>query len=60
MSNKLLNVKQVAEALSVAPKTVYMWRWKRKNLSFIKVGGSVKVSEKDLMDFIESRKIRPE
>lgn len=60
MTDRLLSIKEAALVLNVKAKTLYMWRWKRKNLPFIKVGRSLKVSGKDLKEFIESRKIQPD
>jgi len=59
MNNKLLSVKEVAEALSIAPKTVYMWRWKRRNLPFIKLGKALRISSKDLRKFIDAHRELP-
>jgi len=57
--NKLLSIKQSAEILGINPKTLYQWKWLKKNLPFIKVGKSLRISEKDLMDFIEKRRKMP-
>lgn len=59
MEEKLLTVKQAAEILEINPKTLYQWRWFRKHLPFVKVGKSLRVSEKDLMEFIEKRREMP-
>jgi len=57
---KLLSVKKIAEILELTPKTIYMWKWRRQNLPFIKVGKSVRVREKDLEDFLKRRTVHPE
>jgi len=57
--DKLLNVQQAAEILGVNVRTLYMWNWMKKNLPFIKVGRSLRISEKDLFDFIEKGKRFP-
>jgi len=59
MKDKLLSIREVAELLAIKEKTLYQWKWRRKNLPFIKVGRSVKISERDLQAFIKSRKIYP-
>jgi len=59
MKDKLLNVKQVSEILGIKPKTLYQWKWRRLYLTFVKVGGSLRIAEKELMDFIEKRKRNP-
>jgi len=59
MEKRLLTIKEAASLLAVKEKTLYMWKWKRKNLVFIKVGRSLRVSEKDLQAYIESRKTYP-
>lgn len=58
--NKLLNVKQASQILGIQPKTLYQWRWKRLHLPFVKVGKALRISERDLMDFIEKKKRKPE
>jgi len=60
MKEKLLSVKQAADILGVKPKTLYMWKWRRQYLPFIKVGKALRISEKDLSSFIEKRRRRPE
>ena len=59
IEDKLLNVKQAAEILGLRPKTLYQWNWLKLHLPFVKVGKSLKISESDLMDFIEKGKRFP-
>lgn len=59
MRDKLLNVAEVAEVLGVKRKTIYMWKWQKKHLTFVKFGKSLRISERDLMDFIKKRKSHP-
>jgi len=59
MEEKLLNMKQVSEILGIKPKTLYQWKWLKTNLPFVKVGGSLKISESDLIDFISQNKRPP-
>lgn len=56
---KLLTLEQVSEILSIAPKTLYQWKWQKRNLPFLKIGGSLRVGERDLADFIKRGKIHP-
>ena len=56
---KLLDVKKVSEILGIRHKTLYQWKWKGVHLPFIKVGKSLRISENDLMDFIEKRRRDP-
>jgi len=58
--NKLLNVKQASEILGIKPKTLYQWKWMKQHLPFVKVGKALRISEKDLFDFIERKKRKPE
>lgn len=58
--DKLLNVKQASEILGIRPKTLYQWKWLKQHLPFVKVGKALRISERDLMNFIERRKRRPE
>ena len=59
MGEKLLSVKKAAEILSMKPKTLYMWKWRGLHLPFIKAGKALRISERDLMDFIEKMRIAP-
>jgi len=56
---KLIDVKKASEILGIKPKTLYQWKWKGLHLPFIKVGKSLRISEKDLMEFIEKRRRIP-
>ena len=58
--DRLLNVKQASEILGIRPKTLYQWKWLKQHLPFVKVGKALRISERDLMNFIERRKRRPE
>jgi excisionase family DNA binding protein len=60
MKQKFLTVREVSEILRVKPKTLYQWKWMKQNLVFVKVGGSLKIREKDLLDFIERNTKKPE
>jgi len=57
---RLLNMKQAAEILGISQRTLYQWSWRNQNLPFVKVGGALRVSEKDLNEYIEKRKRSPE
>jgi len=59
MKDKLLSVREVGEILGIRPKTIYQWHWLKLNLTFIKVGRSLRISEKDLISFIQKRKKYP-
>lgn len=60
MDEKLLSIMEASEVLGVKPKTLYQWKWKKQHLPFIKVGKALRISEKDLYEFIEKRKRSPE
>lgn len=53
MKDRLLSVTEASEILGLKRKTLYMWKWKNLHLPFIKVGKSLRISERDLFDFIE-------
>lgn len=55
---KLLNVHQAAEILGIKSKTLYQWKWLKKHLPFIKIGKSLRVSARDLNEFINKNKIK--
>jgi len=52
----LLNIKEASKILGIKPKTLYQWKWQKINLCFIKVGRSLRVSNKDLDGFIKKNK----
>jgi len=55
---KLLTNKEAAAVLDVAPGTLPIWRCKRRyNLPFVRVGRNVRYREKDLLAWLESRKV---
>lgn len=60
MKEKLLNVREAAEILGVKPKTLYQWKWMKQHLVFVKIGKSLKIRERDLLDFIEKNRKKPE
>ena len=55
----LLDNTQAAEFLGVSPTTLTTWRCtKRYDLPYVKIGGSVKYAESDLLRFVERRTVR--
>lgn len=56
--DRLLNMKQAARILGVKPKTLYQWKWQRNYLPFVKIGKSLRVSERDLDEFIKKSKVK--
>lgn len=56
---QLLDNEQAAEFLGLSPTTLTTWRsTKRYDLPYCKVGGAVRYDQADLLEFIESRKVR--
>ena len=53
---KLLNIKEASKILGIKPKTLYQWKWQKINLCFIKVGRLLRVSKKDLDEFIKKNR----
>jgi excisionase family DNA binding protein len=54
--SKLLTVAEVADRLSVVPKTVYKWYW-RGELPGVKLGGRcVRIDEAGLQAFLDARR----
>jgi len=53
---RLLTVKETAKILSISEKTLYQWHWLEKNVPFVKVGRTLRVSAEDLSRFIEAGK----
>lgn len=59
-TDRLLSVRQASEILGIKHKTLYQWKWRKLHLPFVKAGKSLRVSEKDLMNFIKKGKRKPE
>jgi predicted DNA-binding transcriptional regulator AlpA len=56
---QLLDTNQAAEFLGLSPTTLTTWRCQQRyDLPYVKVGGHVRYDERDLLAFIESRKVR--
>lgn len=58
----MLSVKQAAEILGIAPKSVYVLI-KRKKIAYHQYGGrngTIRFSEDDLRDFLEASRVEPE
>jgi hypothetical protein len=56
---ELLSPKQAAEFLGRTPGTLSIWRCNQKyDLPFVKVGHSVMYDLRDLIRFVEQRKVR--
>jgi hypothetical protein len=55
---ELLDSKQAAEFLNLSPDTLAVWRCTRRyDLPYVKVGHSVAYDLRDLLAFIERRKV---
>jgi len=52
---KLYTVEELAEYLRVNKFTIYNWI-RRKQLKSVRIGGSVRIDETDLNEFMESSK----
>jgi len=58
--SELLDEKQAAELLLVAPSTLQAWRSRQTyNLPYVQVGGRIRYRRADLLAFIDSRTIHP-
>ena len=57
---ELLNQNEAAEFLGLTPNTLMAWRSRKlPGPAWIKVGGRVKYDVRDLLAYLESRKIHP-
>lgn len=56
--DKLITVKEVAEYLSISPKTVYQWAEFRQ-LTAYKLKGCLRFKVQDVLQFVESRRVAP-
>ena len=55
---ELLNQTEAAEFLGLTPNTLMAWRSRRlPGPAYIKVGGRVKYDVRDLLAYLESRKV---
>jgi len=55
---RLLNIDEAAELLSLSPNTLYLYICKR-TIPFIKIQSSVRFRESDLEVWIEERLVKP-
>ena len=55
---QLLDMKNASEFLCLKRQTLYQWHWLRKNLPFIRVGGSLRIRTKDLEEFINKNRTK--
>jgi hypothetical protein len=56
---QLLDPKETAELLKVSSDTLAIWRCTaRYPLPFIRVGYAIRYDKKDVLDFLERRKVR--
>jgi excisionase family DNA binding protein len=49
---KLLNSSQVAEILGVRPGTIYSWLSRGIDIPHVKIGGTIRFIEKEVMDWL--------
>jgi len=54
---EILNTKQAATYLSLAPQTLNKWRIKGEHLPFLKIGRRVAYSRSDLDEFISQCRV---
>ena len=49
---KLLNASQLAEILGVRPGTIYSWLFRGIDIPHVKIGGTIRFIEKEVMDWL--------
>jgi excisionase family DNA binding protein len=54
---RLLRIKDAAKILGVRPRTLYQWKWRGSDLPFTKIGRSLRISEDDLLAFINQGQV---
>ncbi|WFE71219.1 helix-turn-helix domain-containing protein [Halomonas sp. M1] len=54
-SIKLLNTAEAANLLGLKKNTLEIWRWRGCGPAYKKIGNSVRYSDSDLLDYIESQ-----
>lgn len=52
-TDRLLNQNEVAEILSVSPKTLEYWRWKGGGPRYVKLGHLARYRESDVQSYID-------
>ncbi len=52
MGERLLREKEAAQVLSVKPNTLAQWRFNKVNLTYVRLGASIRYRMSDLEDFI--------
>ena len=59
-SEEILRPAQTAKMLDVTADTLAVWRCtKRYNLAYIKIGKNVRYLKRDVLAFLESRRVQP-
>lgn len=53
---RFLNVKEVAELLCIAEKTVRKYVWLR-TIPYYKIGGHIRFDQDKIMEWVEARKV---
>ena len=57
-SPRYVSEKEVSKITGLALPTLRNWRFKRIGISYSKVGRSVRYSMSDVLDYMDSRKVR--
>jgi excisionase family DNA binding protein len=59
VDERYLTLREVAERLKVSRRTVYRWI-KDEDLNAYKIANEYRITERDVKDFLERRRTRPE
>ncbi|MEI8390018.1 MAG: helix-turn-helix domain-containing protein [bacterium] len=54
--NKLLKPAEIAEIINVSLNTIYTWVYNKK-IPHMKIGGALRFSEQEIIDWIEKSRI---
>jgi len=54
----LMSARAAATVLGISPKTLHLWRRKRKGPSFIRVGDTPRYTREDLEKFVVERRVQ--
>ena len=57
--SSLIDEREAAKLLSVAPRTLQYWRWAGRGPAFVKIGGAVRYHRRDLDDFVSRGRREP-
>lgn len=59
-NSKLLSAKEAAQMLGIKKPTLALWRLKKLNLPYVRIGGKIMYRENDIITFLEKNTVLPD